>query len=246
VRRVTLEALVGLLLTTLAFVFGVRDAAAQIPSGNIIYACVRLDRDKDEARLARLVAADEDCRPREQRIQWNVTGPEGPQGVPGTPGLPGPQGEPGPPGTTGQSATTYLSNNALTATSTSCIYLPGYPVAIDVPANADVVLQSDGGASASATVPTGVSSVDVFLVVDDATFANNVFYAVKRVYASNNATGAQQVGYWNLTRRIAMAAGAHSVGICAALSAGTTNAATVAGANNTLGQAALTVTFVNR
>lgn len=311
-------ALLGISLSALAMVADVRDAAAQIPSDNVIFACVRLDRDRDEGKLARLVSADERCRPREDRIQWNVVGPRGPQGpagAPGVPGLPGPagpqgaqgargpqgpqgfsvaistevgdscgtaggvkltlvdaqgtdvpgttprfvcngaagpqgpagaEGQPGPPGTTGQSATTYLSTNALTVTSTACTYLPGYPVNIAVPANSDVVLQSDGGLSPTANVTTGVSSVDVFLVVDNATFVNGSFFAVKRVFASNNATGAQQVGYWDFTRRVALSGGAHSVGICAALAPGTANAATVGGANNTVGQSGLTVTVVNK
>jgi hypothetical protein len=89
---------------------GVRDAAAQIPSDNVFYACVRLDRDGDEGRLVRLVAADERCRPREQRVHWNVVGPQGPQGAQGLQGLPGvpgvqgalgPRGEEGPQGPPG-------------------------------------------------------------------------------------------------------------------------------------------------
>jgi hypothetical protein len=65
----------------------------QIPSPDgVFYACVRLDRDGDEGRLARLVGADESCRPREVRVQWNQSGPQGPQGVPGARGI---QGEPG-------------------------------------------------------------------------------------------------------------------------------------------------------
>jgi hypothetical protein len=72
-----------------------RDAAAQIPSDNVFYACVRVDRDGDEARLVRLVAADENCRPREQRVHWNVLGPQGPRGLQGLPGVPGVQGAAG-------------------------------------------------------------------------------------------------------------------------------------------------------
>jgi hypothetical protein len=74
---------------------GVRAAAAQIPSDNVFYACVRLDRDGDEARLVRLVAADENCRPRETRVHWNVVGPQGPRGLQGLPGVPGVQGAAG-------------------------------------------------------------------------------------------------------------------------------------------------------
>jgi hypothetical protein len=78
---------------------------AQIPSNGVIYACVRLDRDKDEGRLVRLVAADERCRRHETRIRWNVAGPAGPQGPAGEQGPagpPGPQGEAGPTGLQGE------------------------------------------------------------------------------------------------------------------------------------------------
>jgi len=98
---------------------GIPNAAAQIPSDNVFYACVRLDRDGDEARLVRLVAANEHCRAREQRVHWNVVGPQGPQGLPGVPGVQGVagaigprggEGPQGPPGLRGISVS--LSNDA--------------------------------------------------------------------------------------------------------------------------------------
>jgi hypothetical protein len=114
--------ILGLVLFTAASVMAaVSDATAQIPSENVIYACVRLDRDKDEGRQPRLVAVYERCDRDETRIQWNVTGPmglPGPQGAPGVgvqgapgqqgqqgqqgpQGLPGPQGPQGPQGAVG-------------------------------------------------------------------------------------------------------------------------------------------------
>jgi len=89
------------LIAAASFLTAVRDAAAQIPSGNVIYACIRLDRDKDEGRLARLVAMDEPCNRGETRIQWNVTGPQGLTGPQGAPGPAGPQGPQGVAGTQG-------------------------------------------------------------------------------------------------------------------------------------------------
>src|SRR5262245_22469726 len=81
---------------------GVSRAEGQIPSpNNVFYACVRVDRDGDEARLVRLVAADERCRPHEKRVHWNVQGPPGPQGAPGVPGAPGAPGAAGAQGTQG-------------------------------------------------------------------------------------------------------------------------------------------------
>ena len=80
-------------------------AASQIPSPDgVIYACVRLDRDRDEGKLVRLVAADERCNRNESRIQWNVQGPKGDRGEQGPRGLTGatgPQGARGPQGAQG-------------------------------------------------------------------------------------------------------------------------------------------------
>ena len=61
-------------------------AEAQIPSNNVFYACIRLDRDGDEGKLVRLVAESERCDRREQRVKWNVQGPEGPRGPQGPQG----------------------------------------------------------------------------------------------------------------------------------------------------------------
>jgi hypothetical protein len=78
-----------------------RVAEAQIPSNNVFYACVRLDRDGDEGKLVRLVAESERCDRREQRVKWNVQGPEGPRGPQGPQGVPGTEGPRGVPGTQG-------------------------------------------------------------------------------------------------------------------------------------------------
>jgi hypothetical protein len=63
---------------------------------NIIYACV------SPASMIRIVDADEECRPGEAPLEWNITGPQGPQGLQGEPGPAGPQGEPGPAGPQGE------------------------------------------------------------------------------------------------------------------------------------------------
>ncbi len=85
---------------------------AQSPANGVIYACVRVDRDRDsdEGRNIRLVAANEACRRNETRLQWNVAGPAGPagpkgdkgdKGDPGLRGLKGDKGDPGAPGAPG-------------------------------------------------------------------------------------------------------------------------------------------------
>jgi hypothetical protein len=76
-------------------------AHAQIPSGNVFYACVQLDKDADTGKLARLVAANEACKKNEARVQWNAQGPMGPVGLPGAQGPAGPQGAQGAAGVQG-------------------------------------------------------------------------------------------------------------------------------------------------
>src|SRR5678816_178046 len=81
----------------LVLISDVREVSAQIPTNGIFYACVRLDKDADEGRLARLVAADEPCKQKETRVHWGGIGPPGPQGPTGATGA---QGFPGQPGAT--------------------------------------------------------------------------------------------------------------------------------------------------
>lgn len=77
-------------------------AAAQIPAADgTFYACVRLDRDGDEGRVARLVSASEKCRRNETRVSWNQKGQDG------KPGLDGKPGDPGAPGTSVTVAGTF-------------------------------------------------------------------------------------------------------------------------------------------
>lgn len=94
----------------------VERAAAQIPaSDGTFYACVRLDRDKDEGRLARLVAADEACRRNETRIHWSQ---QGPRGVPGTNGINGTNGTNGTNGRDGTDGANGQDGTSVTITGT--------------------------------------------------------------------------------------------------------------------------------
>src|SRR5438128_12220291 len=71
-------------------------AAAQIPSaGGEFYACVHLNRDGDESRQLRLVAANEPCQRNETLVHWSQIGPMGPTGASGSVGPQGPQGATG-------------------------------------------------------------------------------------------------------------------------------------------------------
>jgi hypothetical protein len=105
VRKAVGSAIGVSLGAALALTIGVPDAAAQIPSNDVFYACVVVARDGDSAWLVRLVSADQRCERYEQRVHWNMqgpTGPAGPQGLPGAPGLPGNPGAAGAPGAAGQ------------------------------------------------------------------------------------------------------------------------------------------------
>ena len=90
-RRIQMSRTVRVLLVFVAalWLFGER-AAAQIPATDgTFYACVRVDRDGDEGRLARLVAANEPCRRNETRVHWSQAGAQGVRGTNGTNGAPG-------------------------------------------------------------------------------------------------------------------------------------------------------------
>jgi hypothetical protein len=72
-------------------------AAAQIPSATGVYtACIRLDRDGDEGRLARLIdPARERCKRNEAQVSWNEKGLKGDKGDKGFKGDTGDRGDKG-------------------------------------------------------------------------------------------------------------------------------------------------------
>lgn len=51
----------------------------------------------------RIIGREAECEPRETRLVWSITGPEGPRGEHGPEGAPGPQGATGPQGPSGTS-----------------------------------------------------------------------------------------------------------------------------------------------
>ena len=69
--------------------------AGAVPS-DLIHACVQ-----KKTGHTRIVRAGEACRPSEQLVVWNVTGPQGSAGPAGPQGLTGPQGPEGPAGPMG-------------------------------------------------------------------------------------------------------------------------------------------------
>ena len=65
-------------------------AAAQQEENEAVHACRH-----PNGGWVRLVQSPGSCRPREQAVSWNVTGPAGPAGPEGPPGPAGPKGDPG-------------------------------------------------------------------------------------------------------------------------------------------------------
>jgi len=63
--------------------------------GSLIHACL------NPAGQIRIVGPDENCRPQETPLDWNIVGPTGPQGPPGPEGPTGPTGPQGPTGPEG-------------------------------------------------------------------------------------------------------------------------------------------------
>ena len=77
-------------------------AGAQIGTGGMMYACVRIDNGGGDAHGFRLVAGGEVCKQNETRVQWSVSGgPQGPPGPQGPKGDTGDAGAQGPQGATG-------------------------------------------------------------------------------------------------------------------------------------------------
>src|SRR5262245_59344615 len=63
------------------------------PPAQVLRACVN-----QSSGQMQLVQNGAGCKPNEQLVTWNVTGPQGPKGDKGDPGQPGLKGDPGTPG----------------------------------------------------------------------------------------------------------------------------------------------------
>ena len=106
-----LSALAGLAAFA-AGLFVPTPAQAQIPSNGVFYGCMRVDRDGDEGKLVRLVAASEPCRRNEIRISWSQQGPKGDKGDKGNTGNTGAAGATGATGANGPAGATGATGSA--------------------------------------------------------------------------------------------------------------------------------------
>jgi hypothetical protein len=140
-------------------------SSSQIPSANgVIHACVRMDRDGDAGKLARLVAENEACKRNEQRVTWSVAGPKGEPGAPGAAGAPGAPGPQGPQGSAGPSSPAGGIEGRLA----SCV--PGASLArylVHVPGRQFNAYTGADGAFRFDHVPPGVYDITVELGDDE-------------------------------------------------------------------------------
>ena len=219
----------------------------------VLYACVA--NNPNNAQL-RLIAAGESCRPNERMITLNVTGPtgatgeRGPTGATGEQGAPGADGAPGetgavgpagPAGTTGQRiAYATGSATAVPPATGAFMLVPGLSLSIDVPADSNLLINTHGGVQTMSGSTSGVSRVDIAIVIDAAVAPTFVPGGIQRVVAANTGGSLTTITNWSMTASPALAPGAHTIQVYAAFNGGNT-LANVSGNNTSVLQGALSV-----
>lgn len=110
-------------------------------------------------------------------------------------------------GSFGQSATTVLGTDGLTVARTNPNYVlvPGLRQTINVPANAVLLVSTDGGIETLSTTDDGISIVSVAIYVDGVITA-------RRMYAMDNIGRITSAfDNWSLSRAYVLAAGSHTI-----------------------------------
>lgn len=133
--------------------------------------------------------------------------------------LSGNAGPKGDPGTTGQDAVTIQGTGQLPVvqTTTSYTLVPGLRQTITVPANAKVVITTDGGAQ---NIAAGSSHA----IVDIGVFVDGVAAGERRLVLANTSSIGQIIGNWNLNLSRALSAGSHTIEVRAKDGGGTADA----------------------
>jgi hypothetical protein len=168
-------------------------------------------------------------------------GERGETGPPGAAGMTGPQGDPG---TTGQDVfETYGTGQlVVTAATTSYTPIPGQLLSVNVPANAKVRVETNGGIQCAAT-GSAYGAVDLAIFVDGIA---SVQGGQRRVIAANTTTVGQMIANWSFGRTYALAPGSHTFEV-RAISADPGSATTnVSSATAPQIQAVLTVTVLKQ
>ena len=142
-------------------------------------------------------------------------GPQGLAGPQGAQGIPGLDGAQGPAGTTGQTATTVYQTGVVDlGGGLAWLPLPGMSISVNVPANSVLLAAADGGIAVNSPSPTGVSLVNIGLIVDNVFIVGGASQsAIREVSAVNNALLSQMPNAWSLSRSMSLAPGLHTIAL---------------------------------
>lgn len=145
-----------------------------------------------------------------------------------------------PAGTAGQAGVSVFGSSSLTVAPTSGqTTIPGLTTNISVPNAAVVYVSTNGGISTTSASSSGLSVVDIFLIVDGAIVANGGY---QRVVAANTAGIANNTQAWSTSLVVPVSAGMHTIAV-RALGVNVAGAvdATVSGNNTSANQGTLSV-----
>lgn len=135
-------------------------------------------------------------------------GPEGPQGPQGPTGPMGNDGAPGPTGTTGQDVFELYGTGQVVIgpTTTAFTLVPGLSQIVNVPADAVVRVDTNGGIQCT-QVGSAYSVADLAIFVDGVASTAG---GQRRVVAANTTTVGQMIANWSFGRTYTLAAGSHT------------------------------------
>lgn len=140
-------------------------------------------------------------------VEQGDPGERGPQGEQGVQGIQGTQGAQGPGGTTGQDVFEAFGSGQLTVSSATTSYtlVPGLSLTINIPADAKVRMETNGGLQCTST-GSAYSVVDLALFVDN-TISTTA--GQRRIVASNTPVVGQMIANWSFGRTYELTAGSH-------------------------------------
>jgi hypothetical protein len=145
--------------------------------------------------------------------------------------------------TTGQTSASVFGTAQAIAfiTTTTYTLIPGLTQTITVPANARVIISTDGGVQCSAA-GVAFAAVDIGIHVDGVASPQG---GQQQIIASNTDAVGQMISYWNMTKTYNLAAGTHTIDVRYRDSGnGATADGNVSGTNPLI-QGTLTVTILN-
>jgi hypothetical protein len=144
--------------------------------------------------------------------------------------------------TTGQTSASVFGTAQAVAffTTTTYTLIPGLTQTITVPANARVIISTDGGVQCAAA---GIvfAAVDIGIHVDGVASPQG---GQQQIIASNTDAVGQMITYWNMTKTYNLAAGTHTIDVRYRDSGNGTADGNVSGTNPLI-QGTLTVTILN-